>query len=317
LTNSRYFVLAITALSVSITPQCADDSRTEVVPARLQLGRQTPLSLPGYALPKPTATYSLPAELTEISGLTDIDARTIASVQDEIGTDFSVDLRSGRVTRRTKFGPPGDYEGVTQVDGILWVLRSDGLLIELVARDENLDVGRELQLDIGHEDMEGLGYDSDRGVILVAPKDSPGVDRVQRNQRRVFEVDPATGQQNALPALLTTVDRLIEEAEQAGIALPTRSTRNGRERVDLKVRFSSIAVHPRTQQLYALSAVDGAVLVFDRLGKLRAAHFFDSVELPQLEGMTFLPNGDLVIASEGVDSPSRIQVFPYQAGPPR
>ena len=42
-------------------------------------------NFPGYDLAHPTASDELPEILIEVSGLTDIDHRTIACVQDEPG----------------------------------------------------------------------------------------------------------------------------------------------------------------------------------------------------------------------------------------
>ena len=91
-------------------------------------------------------------------------------------------------------------------------------------------------------------------------------------------------------------------------------TKKDRERVDLEVLFSSVAVHPRTHRLYALSGVDCALLVFDRDSTLAGAHFFDPAVMPQPEGVAFLPSGDMVVASEGDGAPPRIQVFRYREG---
>lgn len=274
-------------------------------------------SLLGYDFSHPTSSFTLPKELTEISALTDIDDHTVACVQDEVGAVFFIDLRREVVTRRLPFGADGDYEGLTRVDSDLWVLRSDGLMIELVLRGDSLTVGRRVELDLEYRDIEGLGYDPVQRVILVAPKSSPQGTKSERAVRRVYQVDPNTGKRRKDPALETTIDRIIADAEQARIELPTKTTKRGRERVRLQVRFASIAVHPETGDLYALSAVDGALLTFARDGTLLAAHLFDEQEMPKPEGVTFLPNGDLVIASEGVGAASRIQVFSYRRDKPR
>lgn len=271
-------------------------------------------SIPGYDFAHPTSSFTLPTDLAEVSALTDIDEHTVACVQDEIGAVFFVDLRKGVVTRKLSFGPDGDYEGLTRVDDSLWVLRSDGLMIELAMRGDALAPGRQVKLDLEHRDIEGLGYDPVDRIVLVAPKSSLKGDKAKRAQRQVFRFDPASGERLDGLALDTTTDRIVADAEHAGIVLPTKATKRGKERVDLKVRFASIAVHPKTGRLFALSAVDRAVLAFDRDGTLSAAHFFDEREMPKPEGITFLANGDMVIASEGVESPPRVQVFSYQSG---
>tara|TARA_R110002126_G_scaffold274595_1_gene419687 strand:- start:10321 stop:11274 length:954 start_codon:yes stop_codon:yes gene_type:complete len=274
-------------------------------------------SLRDYDFTSPSSSFHLPPELREISALTDMDDRTIACVQDEVGTVFFIDLPTGEVVKRQPFGPAGDYEGITRVNRSLWVLESGGLMIELVDRDNTLSVRRERRLDLDHDDIEGLGHDPTRNAILVAPKDKPNGDKAEKGVRRIFAVDAESGDPMEALALETSLDRIEADAKRAGIALPTKVTKGGREKVNLKLRFSSVAVHPYSNQLFVLSAVDAAVLAFDRDGELRGAHFFDPESMPKIEGMTFMANGDLVIASEGMDGPARIAVFRCETRAPR
>jgi hypothetical protein len=152
-------------------------------------------SIPGYDLARPSASFDLPPALAEISALTDVDDHTVACVQDEHGVVYFVDLRRGAVTRSSRFGPDGDYEGLTRIGDDLWVLRSDGLVVQLVPHGDTFAVGKQLTLAIGHQDIEGLGYDPFQKHILVVPKDPPEGTKDARRQRFVFAVDPATGKQ--------------------------------------------------------------------------------------------------------------------------
>jgi hypothetical protein len=54
------------------------------------------------------------------------------------------------------------------------------------------------------------------------------------------------------------------KAKALGIAIPVKRTDNGREVPALKLRYSSVAVHPRSGHYYLLSAVDRSLLVVDR-----------------------------------------------------
>jgi uncharacterized protein YjiK len=268
-------------------------------------------TLESYDFENPTQSFELQPQLHEISALTDINAQTAACVQDELGTVFFIDLESGRIVDRVPFGPPADYEGLTRVDDSLWIIESNGLLTELLLHRSRLKVGSIRRLDLGHDNIEGLGYDAVSGTILIAPKDGPQGTKAEKRDRRVFAFDPRTGEVRADLALDTSLDRIAAEAEQDGIALPMRTTKQGEQRMRLKARFSSIAIHPSSGRIYALSAVDHAVLEFDRSGRFRGIHGFDARTLPQVEGLSFLPNSDLMVASEGANGPARIQVFRY------
>jgi len=255
----------------------------------------------------PIASFPLPDELVEISALTAIDDRTVACVQDEVGVVFFVDVREGRVVRQLPFGRDGDYEGLASVGDALWVLRSDGRLIELAMRGDQLVPQQRSKLGLKNREFEGLGYDPIDRLLLVAQKERSKGSKSERAERVVHRFDPVSGERRKPPALDTTVDRIVADADEAGIEL--RDSR-------LKARFSSVAVHPTSGHLYLLSAADEAVLVFTREGRLCAAHLLDAQQMPQPEGMTFLPGGDMVIASEGGEGrgPARIQVFRESRG---
>ena len=79
-----------------------------------------------YDLNKPDTIVKLPAILNEISGLTDIDNNYIACTQDELGIIFIVDVNTGKIREQYEFEAIGDFEGLTNVNGTFYILRSDG-----------------------------------------------------------------------------------------------------------------------------------------------------------------------------------------------
>ena len=289
---------------------------TEAVPRFLPVSGETVVAerpsaeaFGGYDYGKPTRSFALPPDLTELSALTEIDGHTVAGVQDEKGIVFLIDVRTGRVTHRVPFGERGDYEGLTRVGATLWVLRSDGWLAEIAQEGARFAIRREFDLQLPHQDYEGLGYDPQRKRLLVAPKDRPKGSKEDRARRRVYLFDPRTGETESTFALDTTLHRIRGDALVRGLDLPERTTKKGKTKTDLKLNFSSIALHPITGHLYALSATDDALFAFDLEGHLADSYLFRGPGMQQLEGMTFLPSGDLVIASEGVEGPSQLHVF--------
>ncbi len=101
---------------------------------------------------------------------------------------------------------------------------------------------------------------------------------------------------------------MLAAAARLGVAVPTRE-KDGRERPEFRLRFAEVAVQPDDGRLWLLSGVDRAVVVVDRAGEVLGLHFFGADELPQPEGATFLPGGELVIASEGVGGMARLCIF--------
>ena len=254
-------------------------------------------------------TLFLPPELREVSAITALDERTLACVQDEQGALFLVDLMGQDPPRVAAFGDPGDSEGLARVGDDYWVLRSDGLLLRLRSRgDGGLEMAGPYRLPTEHEDWEGLCFDHDRGVLLVLPKDRAGKGKDERDHRFVFAFDPSTCLMQPRPLLELDVQALLEQAEERGLALPTRTTPKGKPKRSLKLLGSEILAIPGTGELLLLSATDRALVRVDREGRLLGVRHFDEGDLPQPEGMAWLPDGRLLVASEGTDGPGVVHV---------
>jgi uncharacterized protein YjiK len=250
----------------------------------------------------------LPRELREVSGICAIDDRTLACIQDEAGALFFIDLAGQRLPRVSVFAKPADYEGLAQVGDDYWVLRSDGLLLRLQPKGAQMVVASTHRLPEVHREWEGLCFDADRKVLLAMPKDAGSKQRGDRDLRFIYAIDPTTGVVQQNPVIVLDCKILVDQAEARGIELPTRTTQRGRTRSDLRLACSEILAVPGTDHLLVLSAVDRTLLEVDRTGRLLGAWLLDAKELPQPEGMTFLPDGRLLVSSEGVGGPGVVRV---------
>ncbi len=268
-----------------------------------------PSRLP-YDLKRPVVRFDLPAELREVSALTDVDDSTVAVVQDEEAAIYFLSLTSGRVLRKAAFAVPGDMEGLTRVGSAYYALRSDGLIYHLLEDADNYVVRDTFRLRVPNNNIEGLGYDDRTQRILVSPKDH-AKGKEGRDERIVYVWDPHDASGRTSEQLDLSVERLIAEAKAKGIPVPMRTTDKGRKMPALKLRYSSVAVHPVSGHYYLLSAVDRVVLVLDREGGLVDLAQLDERLLPKAEGITFLPNGDLVMTSEGKERPAVLVRFRY------
>jgi uncharacterized protein YjiK len=265
--------------------------------------------LPGngrYDLDKPIATFDLPIDLTEISGLTDVDEHTVACLHDEEATLFLLDLADGRIRERHVFGPPGDMEGLTRVGNGYYALRSDGLVYHLQCKAERYVAVDSFELRLPNRNIEGLGFDDRLQRVLVSPKDNLKGDPALRDLRQVFAFDPRTHKLLPEPVLSYSVEDILRKAEAGGVKIPMRTTSKGKEIPMVKFRMASVAVDPGTDHYLLLSAVDRTLLVLDREGRYVHLYLLDEMLLPKPEGITFLANGDLLIASEGKNSPPRL-----------
>ena len=249
----------------------------------------------GYDFREPLRSIELPKALREVSSVAAIDDNELACLQDEKGMLYFVDLGSGRVLRRAKFGKKGDYEGLAYRDGEFWVLRSDGLILALEKDGDRYRAVREAKASTGNEEFEGLAIDKARGQLILAPKDRlPG--RANSSQRQLYRVDPKSLEIDRTPWRTLDFKALRDAHEAVGLEKP-------------RLRLSEVAVDPAGDRLWLLSAVDRMLVVVDLQGNVVGQHIFTPEEMPQPEGIAFLPDGRVVLASEGVDGPAWLRIY--------
>lgn len=246
-----------------------------------------------YTLLEPDTTFVLPQELVEVSGLTSVDSGYVAAIQDEDGIVYMIDITSGVVARTFRFGDEGDYEGIASVDEEPWVLRSDGALFRI-----NTFAGHNLQVSLVDTDLhsscdaEGLEYQPDERRLLIACKENPGQGLGRTRGIYAFNLE------------------LLQVSEHPVYLLD-------REELHGAFKPSAIAQHPETSHFYILSASQPALVVLDPTndGNIIEAIALPPVHFPQPEGIAFLPDGTLLIASEGRRSHPVLHKFSITTNP--
>ena len=297
-------------VSFSLLLACVGCSKTPVDALAQDPAKPPPpaATVAGYDLGVPIRSFVLPEDLREISAIAAADDHTLACVQDEKGALFFFDLDQGRLVRRAKFGPKGDYEGLAKVGDDYWVLRSDGVLLRLVAHGDAYEIAETLATGLPVEEFEGLAVDRAANRLVLAPK-STAKETEEREFRPLFALDLATRQAAKEPLITLHLDEVLDAARLQGIAVPTRLSKRGKEKPLVRLFFAEAAVHPETGDLWLLSAGDRALLVVDRNGQFRGMHFFPAEEMPQPEAATFLPNGHRVLGSEGAGGPAVVRAY--------
>ena len=242
---------------------------------------------------RPSLSFVLPEELTEISGLGLLPDGRLATVQDEEGTLYILNRETGTVEARVPFGESGDYEGVEWIGDKGFVLLSDGTIIELSGSLDNLAVTATHETPLKRKnDAEGLGFDAQTGRLLIACKEDPGSGLDEDDERAVYAFDPATGEMDEEPVYtinLKEVEDLVSDLN------------------DFKP--SAIAVHPSSGELYLLSASDRAIAILGSDGRLKTVRELSRDVFEQPEGLAFLSDGTLYISSEGQDGPGMLYEF--------
>jgi uncharacterized protein YjiK len=257
-------------------------------------------NIPGYNIAHPDEIIILPAILHEISGITVIDSSSIACVQDENGIIFIYDVLRKEIRKQITFYGNGDYEGITSVEGKLYVLRSDGVLFEItnlktpgIAKDIPLNV-------ISENDNEGLCYDKKNDRLLIAPKNKPEKDSEARGERVIYGFDLKKRELIKRPVIDIDLSLIKKFASENKVVPPGKDKKKDHaSKPDIKFKPSAIAIHPLTGRLFILSAADQILFVFNINGNIENMIMLDPEIFNMPEGITFLNNGDMFISNEG------------------
>jgi uncharacterized protein YjiK len=233
-----------------------------------------------YDFAKPTQKYELPKVLREVSGLSFYKENQLLCVQDEKGEVFVYDLEEQKVTETHRFDQPGDYEGVELVGDEVYVLRSDGKLLNFKMGDSET---REIETDLpGKNDVEGLTYDATTQRLWLAVKESTKKGNKEDN-KLIYSFD--------LRRRAVYKERELKEKKWETLGL------KGKEWQDFKP--SGIAFHPKTGEVYLLSSAGHRLIIFHREGGPLQNIPLNPTIFRQPEGICFAPDGTLYIASEG------------------
>lgn len=260
-----------------------------------------------YNLEKTDKKIILPTILNEVSGITDIDLHNIACVQDELGSVFIFNLKTEKIVSEHKFDKMGDYEGLSFTGKALYVLRSDGQLIEWVnfMNVKDYEKVKKYNLPLMTTDNEGLGYDSKKNRLLISAKNKP-LDKGNKNERYIYEFDLIKKKLAANPVYTINIKELEEFVEKNNIETETKK---GKKKNRVNFFPSSLAVHPKTQDIYILSATSEILVVINQRGDIIHVETLDEKQFPQAEGITFTEDGTMIISNEAAGKEPTLLIF--------
>lgn len=235
---------------------------------------------PPYQFEAPDETYVLPDYLEEVSALTYYQPNQLAMLNDEHGRMYVYDVSKREIVHRVRFHGDGDFEGIEKIGEDIFAIESTGKMhrfsIKLEGVVEKIDTPFEKK-----NNVEGLGYDHVNNRLLVGLKGSGDVKKIDVKGKAIYSYNLATKAFEKLPAyviLNKDLERVIGD--------------------DFRFSPSAVAVHPITGEVYILSAVESAIIIFSNDGEPKnLTRLRDSI-FPQPEGIAFTPNGDLYISNE-------------------
>jgi hypothetical protein len=258
----------------------------------------------GYNLSIPDMTIIVPPVLREISGIAQVDSISVACVQDENGIVFMFDMMKNEIKHQFFFSSVGDYEGIARADSSLYVLRSDGVLFEILNYESSGYADKILSIDIPPAEYEGLCYDQQNDRLLIVPKSNPGKGSRYKKKHPVYEFNLHSEMPPGEPVFEFDLQAINKFAVDNNII---------EKEGDNKIRFkpSAIGIHPLTKKLYVLSAEERMLFVFDMNGTIEYIEKLNPEIFNMPEGISFFSNGDMLISNEGRINPPTILRFNY------
>ncbi|HEX8462900.1 MAG TPA: hypothetical protein VF623_15810 [Segetibacter sp.] len=251
--------------------------------------------IPGYDMVNPVV-IQLKSDLDELSGIYYYAKDTsVFAINDELGVLYKIYLRKQIKVKTWKFSGDGDYEDISFRDGTFYVLASNGSIKSFqFVEGDSVHVNHHGKAVGGTNDFETLYYDSYYGKFVVVCKDCESDDK-KTVSAYSFNPDDETFSEEPFYQIDTDeIARLL-----------------GSDKI--KFKPSAAAINPVTKDLYIVSSVNKAIAVTDRKGKIKEVYKVDPLMFKQPEGITFTPNGDMLISNESAEIGSAtILIFKYK-----
>jgi hypothetical protein len=249
----------------------------------------------GYDLNKPFL-LKLPVELSEISGVAFYAKDTsVFAIGDEFGWLYKIPLTKGKPIHKWKFSSEGDYEDLVMVDKVFYVLQSNGNITAFRFDDHNQILTEHQAFPVPGNEFEILYFDPHYFKLIMICKDCE------------------TDKKKALTAFY--FDLLYKQFnDSASINVTEIANMIGEKKI--KFKPSAAAINPVTDELYIISSVNKLLVITDRKGNPKKAFPIDAAVFKQPEGITFTPEGDMIISNESADrGVANLLFFKYNKKP--
>lgn len=235
-------------------------------------------------------TWELPDALNEISGIAYIYNGIIASVQDEDGIIFIYDLKQNKIIEEIEFAGSGDYEGIAIHNDDAYVMRSDGVIYEILKfRSPGKTISKFETEFSSKNNIETLTVDTKNHNLIIAPKDRGRDD----DFKGLYQIPIHS--------------KTMEVEPSVKINMKDAAFKNFRKKKAYKTfRPADVAIHPKTGEFYVVEGRNPKLLILTNDGTVKKVYELDKDEFAQPEGITFSPGGTLYISNESGDGAATI-----------
>ncbi len=245
-----------------------------------------------YDLENRTSRVSLPHRLDEASGLAVTRDGRVFTHGDERAVVYRVDPAEGTVLKEFSLGVPvlpGDFEGIAIAGDRFFLINSQGLLLEFRegTADESVSV-RGVDTGLSERcEVEGLAFEPATQALVAACKTVP-----RRDEDFIVLYRIRLSDLSVRPEPIRVP---LEDLETVG--LPSRFAPSG------------VEVDPEVGTLILVSARQEAILEITAAGQVVSAFHLGSRRHPQTEGISFLPDGTLLLADESQDGRAHVTAY--------
>ena len=309
--NSIFLILSFSLLDCSNKAE-AKHEKSDTVQAISSRGSNESL-LKGkvhYKVNDPVKCL-LSKELVEISALTlDSVSGNIFSINDEKGIIYEV--KDCEVVDKNKFGKNGDYEGIEIVGDQIYALKSNGKIVQYDRKLKKRvkEIKNPLTLS---NDAEGLGYDTEKGLLLIACKGSPNIKKNQKlkKTKSVYAYNVKEDEFISDPLFLIKDDDIQIFFEKN--INKNWSKKQTKKRLQRALDFSpsGIARNPVDRNYYLISTVGKSLIVLNENNEIVDLMYLDHKAYIQPEGICFDTQGNMYISNEGKGLQSNILTITY------
>lgn len=230
------------------------------------------------------ASYVMPTELAEISGITFMKGKTasVYAIQDEEGLLFEYDLVNEKVLEKVTFANKGDYEELATDGKFFYVLKSNGDIYSFLknglSADFNVFANKGL---VPEEEYEAMAFDPASGSLFILCK-ACKADKKRNTVSGYILARDGDGQLSYADQFTLQVDALS--------ALDKRIKRT--------FKPSAMAKRSQSGEWYLLSSIDRALVVTDADFNPKRIVHLPRKNFEQPEGIAFDETGNLYISSE-------------------
>lgn len=271
-----------------------------------------------YDLTEPDATFEMPSSLTEISGLgITSDGKYLLGVQDEKGSVFLIDRKTGKVEKEINFWKDGDYEGIEAVGEMIWVVKSSGTLYQVYYDGRENSESEKFNQSLGQKnDVEGLAYQAANNRLLLACKARAGDGEEYTFKKGIYAFNLETMEMDSTPVYLISLEDVQAYLKKSPNIRKLEKLMDyfSLDKSEFVFSPSALAVHPLTGEIYILSSVGKLLLILSPQNEILHIEKLKKEVHSQPEGIAFDDEGTMYIANEGDGGRGVIHRFRYRKG---